>query len=103
MKTSRAHAQAIPAPDTASQPSEPQHAAAAWREHDLMIRRFQHAALTPGEIAVVLNSKGLRVKTWHVSESFVRNRLKALGLAPNTSRLLYRQGENRYTARRRVS
>lgn len=64
-----------------------------------MIRRFHHAALAPDEIAVVLNSKGLRVKTWHVSETFVRNRLKALGLQPNASRLYYMQGQNRYRPR----
>ena len=70
-----------------------------WREHDLMIRRFHYAELAPAEIAVVLNSKGLRVKTWHVSETFVRNRLNALGLVPNHSRSFYLQGENRYRSR----
>jgi hypothetical protein len=78
---------------------EPLHAAAQWREHDLMIRRFHNAALAPDEIAVVLNSKGLKVKTWHVSETFVRNRLKALGLPPNASRKFYMQGKNRYRER----
>ncbi len=52
--------------DTPAAP-EPVHAAAQWREHDLMIRRFHNAAFAPDEIAVVLNSKGLKVKTWHVS------------------------------------
>ena len=79
--------------------SDPVHAAAPWREHDLMIRRFHNAALAPDEIAVVLNSKGLRVKTWPVTETFVRNRLKALGLQPNHSRIYYMQGANRYRAR----
>lgn len=72
---------------------------AHWRDHDLMIRRFHNGGLAPAEIAVVLNSKGLRVKTWHVSETFVRNRLKALGVSPNRSRTFYQQGENRYRAR----
>jgi hypothetical protein len=75
------------------------HAAADWREHDLMIRRFQRAGLTAAEIAVVLHSKGLRVRTWHVSETFVRNRLKALGMAPNASREWYAQVENCYRRR----
>jgi hypothetical protein len=70
-----------------------------WRDHDLMIRRFHNAGLAPAEIAVVLNSKGLKVKTWHVSETFVRNRLKALDLPPNRSRTFYQQGENRYRPR----
>lgn len=87
-----------PAP-TAVGPAEPVHAAATWREHDLLIRRFHLAGLAPAEIAVVLQSKGLRVKTWHISETFVRNRLKALDLPPNHSRLFYRQGENRYRPR----
>jgi len=78
---------------------EAAHAASQWREHDLMIRRFHHADLTPAEIAVVLNSKGLRVRTWHVSETFVRNRLKALNLHPNISRHYYVQSQNRYRAR----
>ncbi len=78
---------------------EPVHAAAQWREHDLMIKRFHNAAFAPDEIAVVLNSKGLKVKTWHVSETFVRNRLKALGLAPNASRMFYMQGRNQYRPR----
>ncbi|MBM3538135.1 MAG: hypothetical protein FJX55_09925 [Alphaproteobacteria bacterium] len=64
-----------------------------------MIRRFHNAALAPDEIAVVLNSKGLKVKTWHVSETFVRNRLKSLGLQPNASRMFYMQGKNRYRQR----
>jgi hypothetical protein len=78
---------------------EPVHAAADWREHDLMIRKFHRTGLVPGEIAVILNSKGLRVKTWAVSETFVRNRLKALGLAPNISRTVYAQGQNLYRNR----
>jgi len=64
-----------------------------------MIRRFHNAAFAPDEIAVVLNSKGLKVRTWHVSETFVRNRLKALGLRPNPSRVMYSQGQNRYRPR----
>lgn len=78
---------------------EPVHAAAQWREHDLMIRRFHNAAMAPDEIAVILNSKGLKVKTWHVSETFVRNRMKALGLTPKQSRVFYSQGQNRYRPR----
>jgi hypothetical protein len=88
------------APAAADAPAaEPVHAAAAWREHDLMIRRFHNGGLAPAEIAVVLNSKGLKVRTWHVSETFVRNRLKTLGLAPNLSRQIYLQGQNRYRDR----
>ena len=83
----------------ASAAPEPVHAAAQWREHDLMIRRFHNAGLDPTEVAVVLNSKGLKVKTWAVSETFVRNRLKALGLTANQSRVFYLQGENRYRTR----
>lgn len=79
--------------------SEPPLADLRWREHDLMIRRFHRAALAPDEIAVVLNSKGLRVRTWHVSESFVRSRLKALGLSPKPSRLYYQHSKNRYRER----
>ena len=79
--------------------TEPVHAGSQWRDHDLMIRRFHNAGLTPVEIAIVLNSKGLRVKTWHVNETFVRNRLKALGLPPNQSRTFYLQGQNRYRIR----
>ena len=79
--------------------AEPVHAAAEWREHDLMIRKFHRTGLVPGEIAVILNSKGLRVRTWAVSETFVRNRLKALGLAPNISRVVYVQGKNLYRTR----
>lgn len=97
-QTSAARRVDQPAPLSASAPA-PRHAAADWREHDLMVRRFQLAGLTPVEIAVVLNSKGLRVKTWHVSETFVRNRLKALGLAPNASRELYQRTENCYRRR----
>lgn len=91
-----------PKPATAEQAEslpEPVHGAAEWREHDLMIRRFHLAGLVPGEIAVVLDSKGLRVKTWHVSETFVRNRLTALGFKPNVSRNVYSQGVNRYRPR----
>lgn len=87
------------APETPAPAPEPQHAAAQWREHDLMVRRFHNAGFAPDEIAVVLNSKGLKVKTWHVSETFVRNRLKALGLQPNSSRLFYMQGKNQYRSR----
>lgn len=76
--------------------AETEHAASRWREHDLMIQKFHNAELAPDEIAVVLDSKGLRVRTWHVSETFVRKRLKALGLSPNTSRLYFLQGEGRY-------
>lgn len=94
---------ALQAPDdtTAPQLEEPVHAASEWREHDLVIRRFHLAGLAPTEIAVVLNSKGLRVRTWAVSETFVRNRLKALGLAPNQSRVFYAQGRNEYRPRDR--
>lgn len=74
-----------------------------WREHDLLIRRFHMAGLTPAEIAVVLSSKGLRVKMWHVSETFVRKRLKALGLVPNTSREIFSQSDNCYRARKRTA
>lgn len=81
--------------------SEPKHAAADWREHDLLIRRFHLAGLVPGEIAVVLSSKGLRVKTWAVNETFVRNRLRALELQPNLSRDVYAQGQNLYRPRPR--
>ncbi len=94
------------APEAARVPPpavEPRHAAADWREHDLMIRRFQNAGLTPTEIAVVLDSKGLRVRTWHVSETFVRNRLKALGMTPNLNRQWYAQVENCYRRRVRAS
>lgn len=82
--------------DNGSSPIDPVHAASTWREHDLQIRRFHLAGLIPAEIAVVLASKGLRVKTWHVSETFVRNRLAALGFRPNISREIYAQGVNRY-------
>ncbi|HTY70648.1 MAG TPA: hypothetical protein VMH36_28620 [Alphaproteobacteria bacterium] len=85
----------------APQPEEPVHAASEWREHDLVIRRFHLAGLAPTEIAVVLNSKGLRVRTWAVSETFVRNRLKALALPPNQSRVFYAQGRNEYRPRNR--
>jgi hypothetical protein len=78
---------------------EPLHAAHAWREHDLVIKRFHLAGMGPTEIAVILNSKGLKVKTWAVSETFVRNRLKALSLAPNHSRTFYAQGKNVYRPR----
>ena len=84
---------------TESSPQLNERAASQWHEHDLMIRRFHNAALAPDEIAVVLNSKGLKVKTWHVSETFVRNRLKSLGLQPNASRMFYMQGKNRYRQR----
>jgi hypothetical protein len=86
-------------PEPPQSRAEPVHAAADWREHDLMIRKFHRTGLVPGEIAVILNSKGLRVKTWAVSETFVRNRLKALGLAPNISRTVYAQGQNLYRNR----
>jgi len=93
----------IPLPDDDAPGSrhlpEPAHTTDPWREHDLLVRRFHIAGLAPDEIAVVLGSKGLKVRTWHVSESFVRNRLKAIGLKPNTSRLFYQQNENRYRAR----
>ena len=91
----------LPAEAAASPPEEPVHAASEWREHDLVIRRFHLAGLAPTEIAVVLNSKGLRVRTWAVSETFVRNRLKALALAPNQSRVFYAQGRNEYRPRNR--
>ena len=84
---------------TAAVDAGPTHAASDWREHDLVIRRFHLAGLVPTEIAVVLNSKGLRVRTWAVSETFVRNRLKALGLAPNLSRVVYSKGQNQYRPR----
>jgi hypothetical protein len=86
-------------PEPALSRAEPVHAAAEWREHDLMIRKFHRTGLVPGEIAVILNSKGLRVKTWAVSETFVRNRLKALALSPNISRVVYAQGQNLYRNR----
>ena len=93
---------AIQAPEPAAPlPDEPVHAASEWREHDLVIRKFHLAGLAPTEIAVVLNSKGLRVRTWAVSETFVRNRLKALSLAPNQSRVFYAQGRNEYRPRSR--
>lgn len=85
--------------DAAPVCDEPVHAAAEWREHDLVIRKFQLAGLAPAEIAVVLNSKGMKVRTWHVSETFVRNRLKALGLKPNQARTIYSQGKNAYRPR----
>lgn len=83
----------------ATLPDEPVHAASEWREHDLVIRRFHLAGLAPAEIAVVLNSKGMKVRTWHVSETFVRNRLKALGVKPNQARTIYSQGKNVYRPR----
>ena len=94
--------QAVPEPEVeaiAPVAEEPVHAAAEWREHDLVIRRFQLAGLAPAEIAVVLNSKGMKVRTWHVSETFVRNRLKVLGLKPNQARTIYSQGKNAYRPR----
>ncbi len=74
-----------------------------WRDHDLLIRRFHLAGLTAAEIAVILSSTGLRVKTWHVSETFVRKRLKALGLMPNGSRTISSQTDNCYRARSRTA
>jgi len=74
-----------------------------WRDHDLLVRRFHLAGLTPAEIAVVLSSKGLRVKMWHVSETFVRKRLKMLGMIANTSRELFSQTDNCYRARKRIA
>ncbi len=88
-------AQTVASPEDAG----PVHAASEWREHDLVIRRFHLAGLVPTEIAVVLNSKGLRVRTWAVSETFVRNRLKALGITPNLSRVVYSKGQNLYRPR----
>jgi hypothetical protein len=82
---------------------EPDHAAAGWREHDLVIRKFHLAGLIPSEIAVVLNSQGLRVKTWAVNETFVRSRLKALELKPNMSATVYSKGANRYRTRPKAS
>ncbi len=64
-----------------------------------MIRRSHQAALAPAEIAVVLNGQGFRVRTWHVSETFVRKRLRALGLTPKLSRLYYLHAQNRYRER----
>lgn len=93
--------QSQPALENPVASEEPVHAAAEWREHDLIIRRFQLAGLAPAEIAVVLNSKGMKVRTWHVSETFVRNRLKALGLRPNQARTIYSQGKNAYRPRLR--
>ncbi|HEX9466062.1 MAG TPA: hypothetical protein VGB82_25965 [Alphaproteobacteria bacterium] len=81
--------------------SDPRRAAGNWREHDLLVRRFHNGSLVPTEIAVVLNNKGLRVKTWAVTEAFVRIRLKALGLMPNISRVLYSRDENLYLPRPR--
>lgn len=78
-------------------------AADEWRDHDLLVRRFHLAGLTPAEIAVVLSSKGLRVKMWHVSETFVRKRLKALGMVVNTSREIFSQTDNCYRARKRIA
>jgi hypothetical protein len=94
-----------PAPSAASTtaPDEPKHVGGDWREHDLLIRRFHLAGLVPGEIAVVLASKGLRVKTWAVNETFVRNRLRALELAPNMSREVYAQGQNLYRPRAKTT
>ena len=91
--------QALVRAPAASSAAEPEQTAFRWREHDLMIVRFHGAALTPAEIAVVLNGQGLKVRAWHVSESFVRRRLKPLGLPPNANRLYYRPAENRYRAR----
>jgi hypothetical protein len=95
----RAKQDVLEQPATAVVAEEPRHAGADWREHDLVIRRFHLAGMVPTEIAVILNSKGLKVKTWAASETFVRNRLKALGLAPNMSRTFYAKHKNSYEAR----
>jgi hypothetical protein len=70
-----------------------------YREHDLLIRRFHIAGLVPGEIAVVLNSKGLRVRTWAVSETFVRARLDTMGLVAHHSRTVFHQSAGAYRLR----
>lgn len=70
-----------------------------FRDHDLRIHRFHLAGLVPGEIAVVLNSQGLRVRTWAVSETFVRSRLAVMNLAPHRSRTVFHQGGNGYRPR----
>lgn len=88
-----------PEPSRDSIPPEPRHAAADWRAHDLLIRHFHDAGLIPSEIAVALNSKGLRVRTWAVSETFVRNRLAALKLEPRRSRTVYATTANVYRPR----
>lgn len=100
-RNARAQATTCPAAPAVVQIAQPDEGgqAAPWREHDLMIRRFHIAGLAPDEIAVILNSRGLKVRTWHVGESFVRGRLKALSLPPNASRLYYSHGQNRYRDR----
>ena len=72
---------------------------ACFRDHDLLIRRYHLAGLVPAEIAVVLNSQGLRVKTWAVNETFVRGRLEAMELKPHHSRTVFHQGGNIYRPR----
>jgi hypothetical protein len=83
-------------------PGRPAHSAELaerYREHDLLIRRFHVAGLVPGEIAVVLNSQGLRVRTWAVTETFVRARLEAMDLVPHRSRTVLHQGSGAYRLR----
>ena len=80
-------------------PRDPAARSACFRDHDLRIRRYHLAGLVPGEIAVVLNSQGLRVKTWAVNETFVRGRLEAMGLKPHHSRTVFHQSGNIYRPR----
>jgi hypothetical protein len=82
-----------PLPDEAGEVSD------VYQEHDSRIRRFHDTGLVPAEIAVVLNSQRLRVKTWAINETFVRNRLTGMGLKPHCSRTLYVQGLNSYRLR----
>jgi hypothetical protein len=70
-----------------------------YREHDMFVRRFHLAGLVPSEIAVVLNSQGLRVKTWAVTETFVRARLDAMGLVAHRSRTVLHQSSGAYRLR----
>jgi hypothetical protein len=92
-------------PQPARTPASPSAAAPGqeFRDHDLRIRRFHVAGLVPGEIAVVLSSQGLRVKSWAVTETFVRARLDAMGLRPNHSRTVFNGGRYRPRPRLRAS
>jgi hypothetical protein len=85
--------------DTSAEPSAERPARSGFRDHDIRIRRFHLAGLVPAEIAVVLNSQGLRVKTWAVNETFVRGRLEAMDLKPHRSRTVFHQGGNSYRPR----
>jgi hypothetical protein len=70
-----------------------------YREHDLLVRRYHLAGLVPSEIAVVLNSQGIRVKTWAVTETFVRARLEAMELVAHHSRTVLQQSTGAYRLR----